>query len=356
MWQIEIPSELRRLLEAAEEHNAAAVIYDEKDNTILTNSRYREIYYFVDFEKPQTYNSTMWKCIEMELLDDPVFYNEPEAWINRVNQFRKKYSLAQYLITHVKRGKADDGKTYWAHHQRFEGVGTLAVRFDVNDKFYFRSSGGTSSLTASDPIGAQWFSSALSRKTELASAIVSRNAKIIDANEEFVKVVSRNDGIGLKNDKIWISSSSDNTKFNKMITEKASANPQHQPSVIKVESLSSEKYYIVSVAPLLTSSFCFNQTMHGVALVSVVDPYWEPPIDIQMLKNVFDLTIAEARVAASIGTGKDLSEIARENGVSIGTVRNQLKTVFQKTGVNRQSEVVRLVHRMSVLGVKTSIE
>jgi DNA-binding CsgD family transcriptional regulator len=356
MRQVEIPSELRRLLEAAEGHDAAAVVYDEKDNLILTNYRYREIYSFVDFSKPQTYSSIVWRCVELELLDDPVFHSDPEAWLSRANNFRERYKLAQYLITHERSRSSGARRTYLAHHQKFDGVGTLATRFDITDKFYIKGVHNESPLSGFDPVGTQWFTSVLSRNTEVASAIVSRSAKVIDANAEFRRIVSRGDGIGLESDRMFVSSGAENARFNKMVIEKSDINADSYPSVIKVPSFSSEGSYIVSVTPLLSSPLQFRQSMHGVALVSIIDPYWEPPIDTQMLRNVFGLTVAESRVAASVGVGKDLSEIACENNVSIGTVRNQLKSVFQKTGISKQSEVVRLVHRMSALGVKKSVE
>jgi AraC-like DNA-binding protein len=43
------------------------------------------------------------------------------------------------------------------------------------------------------------------------------------------------------------------------------------------------------------------------------------------------LTQAEARVALAITRGESLDEIARARGVTVATVRTQLKSVFSKT-------------------------
>ena len=69
--------------------------------------------------------------------------------------------------------------------------------------------------------------------------------------------------------------------------------------------------------------------------------------DACLMSNVlqeFELTPAECRVAEAIANGVSLNAFARQNGLSVHTVRNQLKTVFAKTGVSRQLELALLIH------------
>jgi DNA-binding CsgD family transcriptional regulator len=60
----------------------------------------------------------------------------------------------------------------------------------------------------------------------------------------------------------------------------------------------------------------------------------------QAIQSLFDLTPAEARVAHGIALGKTVDELAHETGLAGATVRNQLKSVFSKTGVCRQADLV----------------
>ena len=60
----------------------------------------------------------------------------------------------------------------------------------------------------------------------------------------------------------------------------------------------------------------------------------------------FSLTPAETRLALAIAEGKSLSALAEQNDVSLHTVRNQLKSVFAKTGVSRQLDLALLVHKL----------
>lgn len=65
--------------------------------------------------------------------------------------------------------------------------------------------------------------------------------------------------------------------------------------------------------------------------------------DIALVRGLFDLTAAEARVASGVAEGLTPDQIAHRDGTSRETVRYQLKTVFAKTGVSRQSQLTALL-------------
>jgi DNA-binding CsgD family transcriptional regulator/PAS domain-containing protein len=63
-----------------------------------------------------------------------------------------------------------------------------------------------------------------------------------------------------------------------------------------------------------------------------------------VLKLLYKLTGAEARLAIGLALGKTLEKYAQESGIQPATVRGYLKQVFQKTSTNRQTELVNLLH------------
>ncbi len=79
------------------------------------------------------------------------------------------------------------------------------------------------------------------------------------------------------------------------------------------------------------------------ALLTIYEPGVGTDVDSFLLSTTFDLTPAEARVAARLASGLTLEEMARESKVSITTVRSHLQSVFEKTGTNRQADLVRLL-------------
>ncbi|MFC3690930.1 helix-turn-helix transcriptional regulator [Chenggangzhangella methanolivorans] len=68
----------------------------------------------------------------------------------------------------------------------------------------------------------------------------------------------------------------------------------------------------------------------------------KPDMPASLLGGLFDLTAAEAKVAAALIEGLTLQEIAARHSLSVSTIRNQVAAVFAKTGVSRQSEFVLL--------------
>lgn len=64
---------------------------------------------------------------------------------------------------------------------------------------------------------------------------------------------------------------------------------------------------------------------------------------IERLGKSFDLTVSEALLALHIADGGSTTDYAATRGITRNTVRNQLQAVFDKTGVRRQTELVRLL-------------
>jgi DNA-binding CsgD family transcriptional regulator len=61
---------------------------------------------------------------------------------------------------------------------------------------------------------------------------------------------------------------------------------------------------------------------------------------VALLQAAFALTPAEAEVALMLAEGHDIATVAAHRGAATGTVRNQVKALFEKTGTNRQTELV----------------
>jgi DNA-binding CsgD family transcriptional regulator len=96
--------------------------------------------------------------------------------------------------------------------------------------------------------------------------------------------------------------------------------------------------YAVKLSTVSASIFADCQ-----AILVLIDLEQRPRPPQEALRTSFALTPAEARIAVRVGAGEDLVSIADELGISKETARRQLASVFQKTGVNRQAELVSLL-------------
>jgi DNA-binding CsgD family transcriptional regulator len=79
------------------------------------------------------------------------------------------------------------------------------------------------------------------------------------------------------------------------------------------------------------------------AAVFVSDPDVRLESSEQHLRGLYALTVVEARLAAWLSQGKSVSEAAEAMGITVNTARAYLKRVYDKTGVRRQAELVRLL-------------
>ena len=75
----------------------------------------------------------------------------------------------------------------------------------------------------------------------------------------------------------------------------------------------------------------------------IMDPERRHPPTLEALKCLFEFSNSEAKLAHGLAMGLDIKEVADSMGVTIQTARTYLKTLFDKTGTNRQAELVRIL-------------
>jgi DNA-binding CsgD family transcriptional regulator len=83
-----------------------------------------------------------------------------------------------------------------------------------------------------------------------------------------------------------------------------------------------------------------------------------PPreLSLTVLRSLFGLTPAEARVAGGLASGATVAQLATRASVSRNTVRSQVRGILEKTGCHRQSEAVGLFSRVGAATACVSTE
>lgn len=71
-----------------------------------------------------------------------------------------------------------------------------------------------------------------------------------------------------------------------------------------------------------------------------------------ILIGLFDLTSAEARLAAALSSGQSLEVAAAASGITVKSARTYLERIFRKTGTQKQSQLVALLKTMHALPVR----
>jgi DNA-binding CsgD family transcriptional regulator len=67
------------------------------------------------------------------------------------------------------------------------------------------------------------------------------------------------------------------------------------------------------------------------------------------IKGLFDLTPAEARVAHSLATGRNIPATAKHLAVSVETIRCHVKSILSKAGMRRQTDFVAAIASVQAL-------
>jgi DNA-binding CsgD family transcriptional regulator len=82
-----------------------------------------------------------------------------------------------------------------------------------------------------------------------------------------------------------------------------------------------------------------------------VNPEVDDAANAKVVASTFKLTPAETRVLRCVLSGKTLAEAAAELDVATSTARTHLDNIFLKTGVSRQSELIRMVAKIAPAGL-----
>lgn len=93
-----------------------------------------------------------------------------------------------------------------------------------------------------------------------------------------------------------------------------------------------------------------DASLQGAAvLMFIIDPANKAGIPDTWLMDAYGLTAAEAKVALAISSGLSIPETAHQLRVSPNTIKTQLRNVFAKSGINRQTELARLIASIGLL-------
>jgi DNA-binding CsgD family transcriptional regulator len=83
------------------------------------------------------------------------------------------------------------------------------------------------------------------------------------------------------------------------------------------------------------------------ATILVIDNEASSEPDLTILRELFSLTKAEARITAKLALGRSVEEMATDLGITVETARTHVRRVLSKTSTGRQGELISLVLRMA---------
>lgn len=179
----------------------------------------------------------------------------------------------------------------------------------------------------------------------VASIILDEQGRLLSINDVGRALLEDGAGLGLRDNRLHIEGRDINRELQSALKDIIRAQQQGETSVVRalrVPRPAGRSDLGLVIRPVPASQWGEGQSSPSAAIF-ISDPDLQESTSHQVLGELFGLTPAESNLATLLARGLSLAEVSQEQGISQHTARAQLKSIFSKTGVSRQAELVRLV-------------
>lgn len=181
--------------------------------------------------------------------------------------------------------------------------------------------------------------------------ILDHVGKVIRISETARRFLEARDGLQLRANRLRANSAGEDKDLQKLIKD-ALEPPQHEggkaPRGLSLTKQSGLRNLGIIVRPIGGRADSAVAATSAVA-VFVRDQEANHSVEGELVRQIFDLTPAEAAVTRQLTAGFSLEDVASSLDISRNTARAHLRSIFSKSGITRQSELVRLVLNSAVI-------
>lgn len=196
--------------------------------------------------------------------------------------------------------------------------------------------------------------------------IVDDSARVIYANAASRRIVRLADGLEVADEILALHDQNENAQLRKIIRTMIAKARDRETT--RCQALAVTRPSGRAPIPVLAGSLRHHALKRSpgpldrqlaVLFVSLPEDPQEAPAE--LLRRLFGLTLAEARVCERLVQGRTVKDIAADLAVAVETVRAHLKSAYAKTGTSKQAELVAKImatpvwiHRHSPAGSDTA--
>ena len=174
----------------------------------------------------------------------------------------------------------------------------------------------------------------------VGAVILDGKGAVTGANQLARQLFAQHDGIWLDGTSLRVHSPREAAELRRLTTER-----QGLPGVVqalRITRPSGRADLGLIVRPLPSDPAVDASELPGLA-VFISNPEEQSDAPVAVLAKLFSFTPTEAQLALRLANGMNLDEVAAALGMSRNTARAHLRSVFTKTGISRQSALVRLI-------------
>jgi DNA-binding CsgD family transcriptional regulator len=177
-----------------------------------------------------------------------------------------------------------------------------------------------------------------------AIIFLDRDARVLFANHAARALAAADDGLLMSHSGLSLQNSIDDRRLQQLIGGALLPNSRSSSGATRALRRSGKRPLAILVSTF-SSNDKFVATIKPAVCIVISDPERQALVPASVLKSLFGLTRSESRLAERLASGEALPSIAASLGITYGTARTQLATIFRKTGTKRQGELVKVLLR-----------
>jgi DNA-binding CsgD family transcriptional regulator len=191
----------------------------------------------------------------------------------------------------------------------------------------------------------RFFYAGMLDRLSVGAVFLDRDGRILKTNAAASELLAQRDGLSIVNGGLSAAYPGENHELRRLIEQVVSPGGKLRPGVVGGMSVSRSSGrpslgVAVRAAPPTEWS---EPSSRPAALVIIRDPEARVVASNEQLKRLYGLTPAEANLALHLMEGRTVDEAAQRLNVSRNTARCQIRAIFAKTGVTRQTELLRVL-------------
>ncbi|HQR04110.1 MAG: hypothetical protein JSR19_09505 [Proteobacteria bacterium] len=181
-------------------------------------------------------------------------------------------------------------------------------------------------------------------KLSVGSVMLDREGRILWMNEVALRLLAGDHGLHVRDGRLKAGKPAEDAAIQARIRRALDHGRSAGPSVVEALSIGGGRHPALSVLirPVAAPEEIGPGPLPEVA-VFLRDGTGRAHASADLIRQLYDLTRAETAIAVHLADGLSLEEIADTLGVQLNTVRVHLRSIFAKTGADRQSALVRLL-------------
>ena len=179
----------------------------------------------------------------------------------------------------------------------------------------------------------------------LATIILDENGRLLSCNNMAKNLVAREPEVKIEDGYLILGDQATTKKLQGLINHILERRDSDEPAVVEAMRVPREGDFAdlgVIVRPVPSGEWSEGLSVPTVAIF-ISDPEYGAEAPVNIIIQLFGFTPTEAQLSLLLADGLSLDEASEALGMSRNTARTHLRSIFSKTGVSRQTLLVRLI-------------